>query len=1026
MRIFQRAGVGTVRRGGLRRAIGTPTVVAGLIGAVGLAVWLGVLAGPVSAQTPTVCTWSGTSSSLWSLGSNWTGTSSCTSAGGPTSGTAIIFPSGATTTSVTYDSGTETGGGGVAPASSFNSITFEAPYTVSEGASAPASITLSPTAATPCGSSTAIALCDLSTTPAVVFHPGVTLGASGEEIASVGSASLFLDGVISGPGANLVIGDSTNTGLVFLEPGDTSCSSPNIYAGPTTVGGGDLYLACPNSLPSGTAVTVDNSAVLIPELIVGGTITNSITDNGTVDASVWNGLTQTLSGNISGSGTFNTLDAASSGTTVLSGTNSYSGTTTVATGTLAATNPSAFGASSISVAAGGTLAVSVNPTNTIASLAGTLQGNGSGCGQGWNGPITLTASTATIENSDSNCDFLVGGAISGAFAPTFTNPGGYSVDLESSSGDSFTGASITSGSVGADHTDALGTSGTITVSSGARVVINTPTPAGAGVTLDIAGSGPYSSGALFGANGGGTWSGPVVLTAATTFGTNASSDTLGVSGAITGSNSYGLTTVGAGTTVLSAANNYTGTTTVAGGILQITNDTALGTGPVAVDSGATVQLASGIGVANSLTLNGAGAATSGASAALEALSGSDAWNGAITLGSASSVAEDTSTATLELTGGVGGTGPLTVAAPAAGAGGLVVLLSPGTYSGGTIILDHATARIGNSGALSSGTVTVQTGGELQAAGIATLANALQLSGGGVGTTGSGALEWSGANLRLTQPITLDAQARVADANDGHFLTLAAGVTGTGLLITAGAVVLPQGQSATNSGGINAVSGTLRVDGAVTGNQVSASGTGTVYGAGSAAGLHMMCGANLSPGDAGPGILTTTSGLSLACGTVSLDIALDGTTAGSGYSQVSVSSGGTIALGGASLNVGFGGSFTSASGDVYDIISNQGGSAPSGVLTYGGSQLPEGATFTVAGRTLQVSYAGGSGGHDVTLTDVTNLPPPPSPTGPMVSGVSPAAGSTGGGTSVTVTGTGFTGATAVAFGGTPAASFKVVS
>ncbi|EQD42173.1 Cell surface receptor IPT/TIG domain protein, partial [mine drainage metagenome] len=45
---------------------------------------------------------------------------------------------------------------------------------------------------------------------------------------------------------------------------------------------------------------------------------------------------------------------------------------------------------------------------------------------------------------------------------------------------------------------------------------------------------------------------------------------------------------------------------------------------------------------------------------------------------------------------------------------------------------------------------------------------------------------------------------------------------------------------------------------------------------------------------------------------------------------------------------------------------------------------------------------------------------------MVSGISPAAGSTGGGTSVTITGTGFTGATAVAFGGTQAASFKVVS
>ncbi len=46
--------------------------------------------------------------------------------------------------------------------------------------------------------------------------------------------------------------------------------------------------------------------------------------------------------------------------------------------------------------------------------------------------------------------------------------------------------------------------------------------------------------------------------------------------------------------------------------------------------------------------------------------------------------------------------------------------------------------------------------------------------------------------------------------------------------------------------------------------------------------------------------------------------------------------------------------------------------------------------------------------------------------PTVSGVSPASGPAAGGTSVTVSGTGFTGATAVDFGTTPAASFTVVS
>ncbi|MGC9963480.1 MAG: IPT/TIG domain-containing protein, partial [Acidimicrobiales bacterium] len=46
--------------------------------------------------------------------------------------------------------------------------------------------------------------------------------------------------------------------------------------------------------------------------------------------------------------------------------------------------------------------------------------------------------------------------------------------------------------------------------------------------------------------------------------------------------------------------------------------------------------------------------------------------------------------------------------------------------------------------------------------------------------------------------------------------------------------------------------------------------------------------------------------------------------------------------------------------------------------------------------------------------------------PTVTGVAPPTGTTAGGTTVTVTGTGFTGATKVLFGAVPAASYTVVS
>jgi hypothetical protein len=48
------------------------------------------------------------------------------------------------------------------------------------------------------------------------------------------------------------------------------------------------------------------------------------------------------------------------------------------------------------------------------------------------------------------------------------------------------------------------------------------------------------------------------------------------------------------------------------------------------------------------------------------------------------------------------------------------------------------------------------------------------------------------------------------------------------------------------------------------------------------------------------------------------------------------------------------------------------------------------------------------------------------TAPVVTAVSPTSGSTSGGTTVTITGTGFTGATKVLFGAVAAASFTVVS
>jgi energy-converting hydrogenase Eha subunit A len=95
------------------------------------------------------------------------------------------------------------------------------------------------------------------------------------------------------------------------------------------------------------------------------------------------------------------------------------------------------------------------------------------------------------------------------------------------------------------------------------------------------------------------------------------------------------------------------------------------------------------------------------------------------------------------------------------------------------------------------------------------------------------------------------------------------------------------------------------------------------------------------------------------------------------------------------------------------------------VTMDGTQVLTSA-MTLPSQVL-VGFTAATGGfndiHQVQNVSISTGPPPPTP---VVTGVSPAAGPASGGTSVTITGTGFTGATAVKFGGTAATSFSVKS
>ena len=173
-----------------------------------------------------------------------------------------------------------------------------------------------------------------------------------------------------------------------------------------------------------------------------------------------------------------------------------------------------------------------------------------------------------------------------------------------------------------------------------------------------------------------------------TFDTNG--NTLTWNGVISGDGE--LTKVGAGTLILGSTNTYAGGTLVDGGTLGLGANNALGTGPVTMQPGTTLQFeASGIALENSIVLN--------ANPTFDTGSNADGISGAIS-----------------------GPGALTKIGS-----GTLILAGSNTYAGGTSLNEGALGILSNS-ALGTGALAMAPGTTLQfdADGL-TLTNAIVLN-----------------------------------------------------------------------------------------------------------------------------------------------------------------------------------------------------------------------------------------------------------------------------------------------------------
>jgi parallel beta-helix repeat protein len=686
-----------------------------------------------------------------------------------------------------------------------------------------------------------------------------------------------------------------------------------------------------------TAAGGDDSVTIAHAIRTKGAGAVSITSAGTggagailIGAAVTAGGTQAYVGSVA-----LTANATLAGTTVTTSTTLAGGGKALAI----------TGNASLGGAVSGVTNLSVSGTTT---LAGNVTTSGT---QAYTGLVTLAAD-ATLTGT----------------TPTFTGGvagGGHDLTLDFSGTTVITGAGFTGirnlatgAGGGTTLSGALTTSGTQTYGDAVTLAANTT----------LTGTTPTFTGGVAGAGHDLTldFSGTTVITGAGFTGIrnlatgNGGGTTLSGSITTSGTQTYGDAVTLAANTILAGT-----TPTFTGGVAGAGHDLTLDF------SGTTVITGVGFtGIRNLATGAGGGTTLSGALTT----SGTQAYGDAVTLADDATLVGTTVTTLSTLAGGskalaitgnasLGGavsgvtnlsvSGTTTLGANVTTSGtqaytGLVTLAADATLTGTTPTFTGGVAGGDRNLTLNfSGTTVIVGAAFTSLAAITTDAAG--------STTLSGSLTTSGTQT-FNDDVTLAADTTL-DAGTANIVL--AGVVSGGFSLTP----LTSGAGTTTLSGANTNTTTNVVSGVVilanTTPQTSAflvSG-GSLRGTGTIGTLTVTGTASVAPGTS-PGTIGTSS-LSLASGTT-LQIEIAGATAGTGYDQLVVASGGAVDLTGATLALSA--TVAPPADTVLTIVDNQGPAAVTG--TFAG--LPEGATVTIDTQEYRISYVGGSG-NDVTLT-----------------------------------------------------------
>ncbi|MBS0273290.1 MAG: autotransporter-associated beta strand repeat-containing protein [Proteobacteria bacterium] len=722
-----------------------------------------------------------------------------------------------------------------------------------------------------------------------VTYGGVISGGGALTQSGTGTLILTGDNTFSGftfitLGDTLQLGDGGATGSIAGNIGNHGTlifdrSNTLTYAGTITgqgnvevTGGGTLIFTGTNSYSGGTTIS-SGDMLQIGDGGTDGLIQGVVTDNGTLAFD--HSDTVTYKAKISGTGE---LAQIGTGTTILTAANSYTGGTFIGAGTLQVGNGGTTGVIVGDVIDNATLAF--DHTDDI-SFSGAISGSGM-LEQEGTGTLTLTgdstftgganidAGTLQLGDGDTTGSVTSGIIDNGSLVFNHSSPVTYGGVISGSgtltqSGAGtliLTGDNTFSGLTTVTSGDALqlgngGATGSVTstIADDGTLAFyrsNALTYAGMvmgqgnvnviGGTVIFTGTNSYSGGTTISSGstlqiGNGGTSG-LVQGAITDNGTLVfdHSDAVAVSGQISGTGAFAQ--IGAGTTILTAANGYTGGTFIGAGTLQAGNGGTTGAIVGDVIDNATLAFDRTDNISFSGAISGSGMVLQKGSGTLT-LSGANSYSGGTGVGTgmleaASSgalgtglLSLDGAPAALLLDNGVNLANPIFIAqasfidvngsdsatlsgslsgnAPFEkdGTGTLVVSGNNGaTYSGN--ISFHGTLSVAATGALGTGTVTV-LGSNLVLADGVTYANPTVLA-------DDLTIEQNGGAATITAPIGTNGGTWGLTKTGVGILTLANANTFTGLTIAANGLLVISGSLAggltVNSGASVAITGVI--------------------------------------------------------------------------------------------------------------------------------------------------------------------------------------------------------------------------